>query len=268
MLHWHGADERPSLAVPKEVMHHVVRVESSFNPYAIGVVAASSRGQPRALPEALATVRMLETKGYNFSLGLAQVNRYNLEKYGLASYEQAFEVCPNLQTGSRILAECYSRSGGNWGKSFSCYYSGNFVTGYRHGYVQKIYASMRGSGDATAEAASDEAAIAVSGKPSRRVVEVTRFPVRASGATRVESVYRVEPLPSAGSVPTALQPPASSVQFVEQLAAPGPVDGPASQAAPVRAAQMRRYRMPRRPRTMLLFFDEPASALYAGGAFI
>ena len=145
----------PDLAVPLDVMHHVVRVESSRNQYAIGVVGGHLVRQPQNLPEALSTVRMLESTGYNFSIGLAQVNRYNLGKYGLDSYEKAFQVCPNLQAGSRILAECYGRSGGDWGKSFSCYYSGNFVTGYRHGYVQKIYASMRGtSAVAIADAAT------------------------------------------------------------------------------------------------------------------
>jgi type IV secretion system protein VirB1 len=164
----------PSMAVPAEVMHHVVRVESSYNPYAIGVVGGRLVRQPDSLPEALATVRMLESKGYNFSLGLAQVNRYNLGKYGLDSYEKAFQACPNLRAGSRILAECHSRSGGDWGKSFSCYYSGNFVTGYRHGYVQKIYASMQKNGGATV-VHSPELAIPVTSTPSRRMVEVTRY---------------------------------------------------------------------------------------------
>jgi type IV secretion system protein VirB1 len=166
----------PELAVPPEVMHHVVRVESSHNPYAIGVVGGHLVRQPKNLPEALATVRMLESRGFNFSLGVAQVNRYNLGKYGLDSYEKAFEVCPNLQAGSRILAECYSRSGGDWGKSFSCYYSGNFVTGYRHGYVQKIYASMRQTAPGSASAPQGQA-IPVVSKPSRRTVGVTRYPV-------------------------------------------------------------------------------------------
>ncbi len=166
----------PELAVPPEVMHHVVRVESSHNPYAIGVVGGHLVRQPKNLPEALATVRMLESRGFNFSLGVAQVNRYNLGKYGLDSYEKAFEVCPNLQAGSRILAECYSRSGGDWGKSFSCYYSGNFVTGYRHGYVQKIYASMRQTAPGSASEPQGSA-IPVVSRPSRRSVEVTRYPV-------------------------------------------------------------------------------------------
>ena len=121
------------LAVPPTVMEHVVKVESSFNPYAIGVVGGRLARQPRNLPEALSTVQMLEDRGYNFSLGLAQVNRHNLARQGLDSYEKAFDVCPNLRAGSRILAECYGRSGSDWGKAFSCYYSGNFTTGYRHG---------------------------------------------------------------------------------------------------------------------------------------
>lgn len=135
------------LAVPHDVMHHVVRVESSGNPYAIGVVGGRLQRQPKNLAEAVATAKMLEQKGFNFSLGLAQVNRYNLKKYGLHSYEQAFQVCPNVKAGSHILRECYNRAK-DWGKSFSCYYSGNFVTGYKHGYVQKIFSSMGRRGKA------------------------------------------------------------------------------------------------------------------------
>lgn len=138
------------LAVPAEVMTHVARVESSFNPYAIGVVGGRLVRQPKNMEEALSTARMLEDKGYNFSLGISQVNRYNLSKYGLDSYEKAFQVCPNVKAGSQILAECYGRASSNWGKAFSCYYSGNFVTGYKHGYVQKIFASVSGAEGRTA----------------------------------------------------------------------------------------------------------------------
>lgn len=130
------------LAVPMSIMQHVVNVESSGSPYAIGVVNGHLARQPRNLAEALATAKMLEEKGYNFSLGIAQVNRYNLKAYGLYTYEQAFQVCPNLKAGAKILRECFDRTG-HWGKAFSCYYSGNSITGYRHGYVQKIFASMR-----------------------------------------------------------------------------------------------------------------------------
>lgn len=169
----------PEMAVSMDVMQHVINVESSRNPYAIGVVGGALVRQPRALDEALATVRMLEEKGYNFSIGLAQVNRYNLAKYGLDSYEKAFQQCPNLQAGSRILAECYKRSGKDWGKSFSCYYSGNFETGFRHGYVQKVYDSIRRGQQV---ASNGVAPIDVVARGERRTVKVEHHPQLASPA--------------------------------------------------------------------------------------
>lgn len=148
------------LAVPQEIMRHVVRVESAGNPYAIGVVRGRLVRQPRKLDEAVATAKMLEEKGFNFSLGLAQVNRYNLQKYDLGSYEKAFDPCANLAAGSRILKECFDRSQ-DWGKAFSCYYSGNFTTGFRHGYVQKVVASMRAAAPAANTASASALAIPV-----------------------------------------------------------------------------------------------------------
>ncbi|WP_414649835.1 lytic transglycosylase domain-containing protein [Dyella sp.] len=141
----------PALAVPAAVMQHVVRIESGHNPFAIGVVGDRLARQPRTLDEALATVRMLESKGYQYSLGLAQIYKGNLAKYGIDSYAKAFDRCTNLQAGARILAQCLNDASGHWGKAFSCYYSGNFKTGFRHGYVQKIYASMAREGQTVVE---------------------------------------------------------------------------------------------------------------------
>jgi type IV secretion system protein VirB1 len=135
-----------NLAVPAEVMQHVVNVESSRNPYAIGVVGGQLVRQPQNLPEAVATVHMLEDQGYNYSLGVAQVNRSNFGRYGLDTFEKAFDYCPNVVAGSKILAQCYASAGKDWGKAFSCYYSGNFTTGYQHGYVQRVFDSMTRSG--------------------------------------------------------------------------------------------------------------------------
>ncbi len=202
-----------NLAVPKEVMDHVVRVESSYNPYAIGVVGGRLVRQPKSLPEALATVRMLEARGFNFSLGLAQVNRYNLRKYGLGSYETAFKVCPNVQVGSRILAECYSRFRGDWGKSFSCYYSGNPVTGFRHGYVQKVFASMR--------AAGPDSAIRVAGT-ARRLVGHTRYPVR-----EVHShIRRIEPRAASRQNPVVAVAAQSAAIAQQEFSLPSGVNPP------------------------------------------
>ena len=127
----------PPLPVPSTLMAQVMRVESNFNPYAIGVVGGRLARQPRTLSEAVASAQALIQMGKNFSVGIAQVNLHNLQKYGLSSLEAAFSPCQNIQAGARILAECYQRAH-DWGKALSCYYSGNFSTGFRHGYVQKV----------------------------------------------------------------------------------------------------------------------------------
>jgi type IV secretion system protein VirB1 len=233
------------LAVPSEVMHHVVRVESSYNPYAIGVVGGRLVRQPKNLPEALATVRMLEGRGFNFSIGLAQVNRYNLDKYGLDSYEKAFEPCANLKAGSKILAECYKRANGDWGKSFSCYYSGNFSTGFRQGYVQKIYASVRQGREADASPSSP--AIEVVGRTARRTVPVARHPLY-NGAPLPEQVSVQSPAmppppsPPAVAAPSRTQRVPSRTEFVDPVASflaagPAPQVPAAETAMPVSVPQ-------------------------------
>lgn len=139
--------------VAPETVVAVARVESSFNPYAIGVVGGALKRQPTNLADALAAVRELERQGRNFSLGMVQVNRHNLPKYGL-TYEKAFDTCQNLRVGGKILQECYARALPAHGDeqqalraAFSCYYSGNFIRGFRPdragepSYVQKVVAA-------------------------------------------------------------------------------------------------------------------------------
>jgi type IV secretion system protein VirB1 len=126
----------------------LIDVESAGNPYAIGVVAGSLVRQPRNLSEALATARALEAAGWNFSVGLGQVNKKNFAQYGL-TLETAFDPCSNLQAMQGILGECFERASVRSGEqaalrqAFSCYYSGNFQTGFDHGYVQRVIAAYR-----------------------------------------------------------------------------------------------------------------------------
>lgn len=225
----------PNLAVSPEVMQHIVHVESSANPYAIGVVGGQLERQPRNLPEALATVQMLDARGYNFSVGLAQVNRANLGRYGLDSYQKAFETCANLSAGAHILADCYAGAHGDWGKAFSCYYSGNFTTGFRDGYVQKIYASINSEAsnpEKTASAPSSATpAIALRAQPVPtkateapvRVTSLQPVTVRASG-----SDYRVALRSMAIDAAAAATVPA----IVAAIGHAAPVPSPASAGAP------------------------------------
>jgi len=104
------------------------------------VVGARLERQPKTLAEAIATAQMLENKGYNYSIGLMQVNRKNFARYGL-SIRTGFDVCANMRAGAQILEDCYRRAGRSstaLTDAFSCYYTGNFKAGYRLGYVAKV----------------------------------------------------------------------------------------------------------------------------------
>ncbi len=138
-----------SPSVHPRTMTAIVWVESGGNPFAIGVVGGRLQRQPQHLAEAVATASALERGGWNFSVGLAQVNRYNLARYGL-DYAGAFNPCANLRAGAAILQRCYSQA---WTRipaeqpalqaALSCYYSGGFERGFvaEHdgkSYVQRV----------------------------------------------------------------------------------------------------------------------------------
>lgn len=142
--------ERCAPAVASETMAALVGVESSFNPYAIGVVGGRLERQPRTKAEAIATAKALEAAGQKYSAGIAQVFRGNWQAYGL-THETAFEACPNLRAGSSILQDCFQRAKRQAADeqlalrmAFSCYYSNNFTTGFRPdhqgqpSYVEKV----------------------------------------------------------------------------------------------------------------------------------
>ena len=190
----------PDLAVPPEVMQHVVNVESARNPFAIGVVGGYLARQPASLDEALAAVRQLREEGYNFSVGIAQVNRYNLAKYGLPDYASAFQACPNLRAGSRILRECYDRAQ-DWGKAFSCYYSGNFVTGFDHGYVQKIFASIRKAQYTVQHAPKTVRIIPYNSKAQRKTVRDDGLPIGEAGKPALRAAGQVAPSIASSAYP-------------------------------------------------------------------
>jgi type IV secretion system protein VirB1 len=121
----------------------IVGVESSFNPYAIGVVGGVLERQPATRGEALATARALHATGWNFSVGLGQINVGNFARLGL-TVESVLDPCTNLRAMQAVLGECHGRTLIDshpqvaLRQALSCYYSGNFSTGFRHGYVRKV----------------------------------------------------------------------------------------------------------------------------------
>ena len=72
--------EQCAPSVHPQTMAAVARVESGFNPFAIGVVGGRLVRQPVNKAEAVATAKSLEQNRFKISMGLGQVNRYNLPK--------------------------------------------------------------------------------------------------------------------------------------------------------------------------------------------
>ena len=141
--------------VHADTAHALVRVESAFNPWAIGVVGGSLVRQPRHRAEAVATAKALQNAGWDFSVGLGQINVGNFARLGL-TLESAFEPCINRAAMQAVRPECFERASAaaaratpdqaTLQRALSCYYSGNYATGFRHGYVRKVMAAASNSG--------------------------------------------------------------------------------------------------------------------------
>ncbi len=199
--------EQCAPTVDPQTMAAIVQVESAFNPYAIGIVGGVLQRQPQAKDEAIETAKSLETNGWNFSLGIAQINKSNLPKYGL-TYEKAFDPCENMRVSSLILKECYTKAlpyvNGDEQRAlqsaFSCYYSGNFDRGFqpdaigKPSYVEKILAQ------------ADVVAKAISIVPSiNRNEEIKPLKVRTSTKDRSVPAVRVQPESPVDNTPVLLE---------------------------------------------------------------
>ncbi|OOG83233.1 lytic transglycosylase [Pseudomonas sp. A25(2017)] len=139
-------------AVHPQTTITIVKTESGFNPWAIGVVGKVLPQQPQTLEEAVVKVKELVAEGANFSIGLGQINRYNFD---VNKSELVFDPCTNLRMAAANLEACYERVGSKGDtpqektlKAISCYYSGNETTGFRAepqfggtSHVQRIVAN-------------------------------------------------------------------------------------------------------------------------------
>lgn len=165
----YAADDFESLAqkcapqVAVDTLRAIVKTESAFNPFAIGIVPKPELKEVNdelisrrhdTLESSVALAEDLRAHGYTFAVGLAQINTVHLPGLGL-SLKQAFDPCTNLKAAASILTSCYQRAlkvskdkPRALKDSFSCYYSGGFSVGYRHGYVDKV---LRNAGIAIPE---------------------------------------------------------------------------------------------------------------------
>jgi type IV secretion system protein VirB1 len=134
----------PSVAF--ETLAAVMRAESGFQPFAIGVNRPGRRAIfPATREAAVATAtELIERQGRSVDLGLMQVNSANLRGLGM-TIADAFEPCRNLAAGARILREGYAaalRSEPDPQQAlrvaFSRYNTGHPERGFANGYVVRV----------------------------------------------------------------------------------------------------------------------------------
>jgi len=132
--------------VSVQTMAAIVKQESNFNPYAIGVNGDYIlERQPGSKEEALEVISWLKQEGQtNLDLGIAQISQKNRELFNL-SVKDSLNPCLNLNVGGKILTDNYKRSL-NTGLSeqaalraaISEYNTGSRTAGFSNGYVQKV----------------------------------------------------------------------------------------------------------------------------------
>ena len=131
------------------LMQALVRAESSWRPFAIGMDKAQGTvKQPATLPEAIATAKELAVAGRKFSVGLAQIHVSNVALYGM-TWEQAFDACQNLAVGQKILWNFYHRASASGYSGVAAIWAA--LRGYNSGgvdravsdeYANRIFAYM------------------------------------------------------------------------------------------------------------------------------
>lgn len=134
----------PEVAV--ETLAAIIRAESGFQPFALGV---NGPGGGAIFPKTQEVAVVLATdlvvrQGRSVDLGLMQVNSDNLRALGLTVAE-ILDPCTNLAAGARILREGYTAASRGEADSqralrvaFSHYNTGHPERGFTNGYVQRV----------------------------------------------------------------------------------------------------------------------------------
>lgn len=129
--------------VAPQTLLPIVKVESAFEPLAIGV-----NGVPRltvkaaSKPDAVAKASALIAAGRSVDLGLGQINSKNLNWLGL-TVEAAFDPCQNLAAAAKVLQAGYdpktpAETQGALRRALSRYNTGDAHRGIANGYVGKV----------------------------------------------------------------------------------------------------------------------------------
>lgn len=126
-------------------MEKLVRAESGFKRFAIGVNSAEHRSYfPTSQQEAARIARELIGQGHSIDMGLGQINSANLDWLGL-TIESVFDSCTNLSASEKVLRDGFDRARAQGSdpetalhQALSAYNTGTFTRGFSNGYVARV----------------------------------------------------------------------------------------------------------------------------------
>jgi type IV secretion system protein VirB1 len=123
------------------------RAESGLDPLAIHSNTDGRSYHPTTKAEAVAIASRLIAAGHSIDAGFMQINSSNLGWLGL-SITQAFDLCPSIQAGARVLHTGYDPCMDAGGEAQAClkiaastYNTGSPTRGFANGYVMRIAAT-------------------------------------------------------------------------------------------------------------------------------
>lgn len=141
--------------VSPSTMSALMAVESSGKPYGVANVTDDTSHFFDTEKEAIEFTDKLNEQGKKYSAGLMQIYVNNFKHYGVTN-KTIFNHCKNIEVGADILRGCYVKAKKEEDddqaalrKAFSCYYSGNFMRGFKEeaggtSYVQRVESKVKG----------------------------------------------------------------------------------------------------------------------------
>jgi type IV secretion system protein VirB1 len=135
---------------PETVLTSIARTESRLRPYVIHVNAPHvGIYDPTSREDADTLVRRLTALGWNFDVGLTQVNSRNFHALGVTA-EDMLDPCKNLTAAARVLEAGYRQAlhASLPGRSiletaYSYYNSGKADRGFGNGYTEAVRRQVR-----------------------------------------------------------------------------------------------------------------------------
>ncbi len=114
----------------------IAKVESGMHPYAVNI---NLKGRNKSFyiknkKVASAFISYLEKKGYDFDVGISQINIRNIRRFGLSPVE-LLDPCKNIEISARILRELTRKYGVTWNAVWR--YNGS------KNYSKKIFKALK-----------------------------------------------------------------------------------------------------------------------------